>query len=268
MILALPGALIAGLVVGLLGSGGSILTVPILVFLLDRPEKIAIAESLAIVGVIALCGSVPYVLRKQVAFKTAGFFAIPGVLGAYIGAYISDFVSGNFQLTLFGIVMLAVAWSMWSYKKFQAASNLQIVGGDEISKSTHEVNSAGLTIIQGFLIGCLTGFIGAGGGFLIVPALVLWHGMPMVEAIGTSLIVISSNAFTGFIKQWDILKSNDVQIDWNIITVFAFVGIIGSLSGGVYAKKISQNRLRKAFAISLVCMGMLVLVKNLPGVFF
>lgn len=243
MIWALFGAIAIGLSLGLLGSGGSILTLPILVYVLDRPDKPAIAESLAIVGAIALAGSIPYAFRMQIHWRTVLFFGLSGVAGAYAGACLSSYISGSLQLSLFSLVLLAAACLM--IKDFHFPAELQKAA----------LHPAWLLILEGFLLGNLTGCLGIGGGFLIVPILVLLVKLPMYSAIGTSLVIIALNAFTAFIKHFTILLSQDVELDWSLIGLFILVGITGSFAGSSISKKISQRHLKKAFGWMLVPLG-------------
>jgi uncharacterized membrane protein YfcA len=246
MIWALFGAIAIGLSLGLLGSGGSILTLPILVYVLDRPDKPAIAESLAIVGAIALAGCIPYAFRLQIHWRTVLFFGLSGIAGAYAGACLSSYISGSLQLSLFSVVLLLAAGLM--IKDFHSSAEPQQAAG----------HPAGLLILEGFLLGNLTGCLGIGGGFLIVPILVLLVKLPMYSAIGTSLVIIALNAFTAFVKHFNILHSQKVELDWSLIGLFILVGVIGSLAGSFIAKRISQKHLKKAFGWILVPLGIYI----------
>ncbi len=245
MALALLGALVIGMSLGLLGSGGSILTLPVLVFILNRPEKLAIAESLAIVGCIACLGAIPYAMRRHIDWKSALFFGVPGMLGAYIGASGSYYISGDLQLIIFAFVMLIVSF-------------LMIAGPPSFEKFA-SFRSIWLTILEGFLVGCLTGFIGVGGGFLIVPALVFLSQLPMPIAIGTSLVIIAINSLTGFMEHLLTLHALNMQVSWETIVIIACAGILGSFAGSLIAKNISQIRLRQAFGVSVLVMGTYIL---------
>jgi uncharacterized membrane protein YfcA len=250
MVIALIGALAIGLSLGLLGSGGSILTVPVLVLVLGRPEKIAIAESLGIVGGIALAGAIPYGLRGQVHWRSVVFFGVPGMIGSTIGAIASHHVDGRILLAIFAVVMLAAAWMM--------------LRGPRLGDSAKPRHSAIWQIaIDGLLLGVLTGFVGVGGGFLIVPALVLLLGLPMRLAIGTSLCVISLNAVTGFIKHHNQLHDAGLDVDWNIIIMILAVGVIGSFAGNFIGTKLNQRTLRQCFGWFLVAMAIVILSRNL-----
>ena len=246
---ALWGALAIGISLGLLGAGGSIITVPILVFILHRPEKQAIAESLAIVGSIALIGSIPYMLTKQVQWKSVLFFGVPGMIGACLGGCGSYFVSGTLQLILFACIMLTVAGMMLSN---EAGFN----------RITFSYQSNKLTIAEGFLVGCLTGFIGIGGGFLIVPSLMILCNLSMSLAIGTSLVIIAMNAFAGFFEQLIVLHFLHLSVDWRVIMIVASAGMLGSLSGSWIGKQVPRIYLRKAFGVTILMMGSYILLKD------
>jgi uncharacterized membrane protein YfcA len=183
MLLAWVGALLIGVALGMLGSGGSILTVPILIYVVGEPEKLAIAESLAVVGLIALVGAVPYGLRRQIDWKGVIWFGLPGMAGTYLGAYLSQWLPGTWQLGLFALVMLLAAYFMFRPQK----------------PSEHQLRkrSPFKIALEGLGVGVLTGLVGVGGGFLIVPALVLLGGLPMHLAVGTSLLIIALKSGAG-----------------------------------------------------------------------
>ncbi|WP_068469757.1 sulfite exporter TauE/SafE family protein [Candidatus Protochlamydia phocaeensis] len=248
MILTLLGALTIGLSLGLLGSGGSILTVPVLVFLLHRPDKLAIAESLAIVGTIALAGSIPYGIKRMIDWKSVVFFGLTGMIGAYLGACVSIYFSGKTQLVIFAITMLIAAWKMLA-----KPSEEKLIRTIPIS----------FTMLVGFLVGCLTGFIGIGGGFLIVPALVLLLHLSIHLAIGTSLMIIAINAFTGFVKQFVMIEKMGLHVDSSVIILVSLLGIIGSWIGSLIAGSVPKDYLRKGFGISLIILGIFILFNKL-----
>lgn len=250
MVWAWLGALAVGITLGILGSGGSILTVPVLVYLVDEPEKVAIAESLGIVGLISLSGFIPYALKRQVHWQSILFFGAPGILGTYAGSVLAAFVSGTFQLIVFAIIMLVAAIMMFLNKapKPKAASEYHIVKWQ--------------LALQGFGVGCMTGFIGVGGGFMIVPALVLLAGLPVTLSVGTSLAIISLNSFSGFYKHLDLLQSFDLGIDWSLILIFSAIGAVGSLVGKRVGDAIPQEDLKKGFAVFLVFMAFYIIYMN------
>lgn len=251
MILPWIGALMVGLSLGLMGSGGSILTVPILIYLAGEQEKVAIAESLGIVGAISFLGSIQYALKQQVHWRSVILFGLPGMAGAYGGAIISGFVSGTFQLILFGIVMLLAAILMFRNKKADS-ENINA-----------EKNQRWWVIgIEGLVVGVLTGLVGVGGGFLIVPALVLLGGLPMHLAIGTSLVIIAMNSFTGFLKYLDVLEELNLLVNWELVLIFSLIGAVGSFVGKSIGSKISGEKLKRGFAIFLLFMGIYIIYMN------
>jgi uncharacterized membrane protein YfcA len=246
------GAMAIGVSLGLLGSGGSILTVPVLVYLIGQDEKVAIAGSLAIVGSIALAASLPYLRKKLVDWRIVVLFGIPGMAGTYGGAWIASWVSGLVQLTLFAIVMLLASWQM-----------LKPMTVDDTPHEPREVWKIGL---DGLLVGVLTGLVGVGGGFLIVPALVLLGGLRMHQAIATSLIIIALKSFTGFWKYLDVLDQLGLNLDWNVIMIVTAVGAVGSFAGSRIATLVDQNKLKKIFGLFLIIMSIYILARTLPSV--
>ena len=246
-------ALVIGASLGLLGSGGSILTVPVLVYALDQPDKTAIAGSLAIVGGIATAGAVMAGVRHQIRWRTAVLFGAAGVPGAWVGTALSGLVSGAVQLTTFAVVMLAAAWF-----------TLHARPDDTRPPSCRRC--AVQIALEGALIGLLTGFVGVGGGFLIVPALVLLGGLPMHKAVGTSLLIVAVNSWTGLLTH---VAQDPVPIafDWRLIGLFIAVGAVGSILGQVAAGRLPQHQLKVAFALFLVAAGVFVLWRTVPQVF-
>lgn len=249
MVLILVGALIIGLTMGLLGSGGSILTVPILVYLLHQPEKVAVAGSLAIVGAISLVACLPYVMRNNISWRNVLFFGVPGMLGTYAGAWLSQYLPGWLQLAIFALVMLIAAVFMLRAAPEQAAPN---AGARSIGKIG----------LDGLAVGVLTGVVGVGGGFLIIPALVVLGNVAMHQAIGTSLAIIALKSATGFAKYHHVLSQQQVALDWPVISIFSAVGIIGSLAGAYWAARLPQQGLRQAFGALLIVMGLFILVQT------
>ncbi|REJ73482.1 MAG: sulfite exporter TauE/SafE family protein [Acidobacteria bacterium] len=255
------GAFAIGLSLGLLGSGGSILTVPVLVFLVGVGEKQAIAESLAIVGLIAAGGALPRVLGKQVAWRSVVLFGVPGMLGAYGGAAAAAYVQAAFQLVLFAAIMLVAAVMMAR----PAASDPRLASTAQTDPSTPETPRAIWKIVlDGLLVGAVTGLVGVGGGFLIVPALVLLGGLSMHLAIGTSLVIIAMKSASGFLEYRSVLESLGIGVEWPRILLFAAVGFAGSLLGGRVADRVPRQALRRLFALFLVVMGAFIVWQYLP----
>lgn len=246
--LALLGALLVGATLGLLGSGGSILTVPVLVYLADQPEKVAIAGSLLIVGAIALVGAIDHFRHGRVSLRHLLWFGVPGMIGTWVGAVLSAFVPGTVQLFVFALVMVVAA--VFMLRGFKA-------------KTAHA--PAWTLALNGVLVGAMTGFVGVGGGFLIVPALVFFGGLAMHDAVGTSLAIIVLNTLSGFIKHFDLLTERGLALDWKLITVFVAIGIIGSLVGARVGRRLPQQTLRKIFAIGVLAVAGFIGWQTLPA---
>jgi uncharacterized membrane protein YfcA len=249
VLLTLLGALAIGLSLGLLGSGGSILTVPVLHYLVGQPEKLAIGGSLLVVGLIAAAAAVPHALHRQVDWRNVAWFGLPGMVGAWLGATLAHWVPGPVQFVLFALVMLVAAWRM-------------LHGGvaPRAAGERHRVT----VVAGGFGVGALSGLVGVGGGFLIVPALVLLAGVPMASAVGTSLAVIALNAFTGFAKYLGVLERQSLELDWPLLLAVAGVGIAGSFAGHRLGRRLPQDTLRRLFGVFLVGMGLFIAVETGP----
>lgn len=251
-VLAWLGSIAIGISLGLLGSGGSILTVPVLVYLIGQDEKLAIAGSLAIVGTIALAGSLPYLKKKQIDWRMVVLFGVPGMAGTYIGAWLANWVPGLIQLSLFAVVMLLASWLM-----------LKPVVLDDTPHEPRDIWKIGL---DGLLVGVLTGLVGVGGGFLIVPALVLLGGLTMHCAVATSLVIIALKSLTGFWKYLDVLDQQGLVLDWNVIAIVTILGVLGSFAGSRIAGRFDQQKLKKVFGLFLIIMGIYILARTLPSV--
>jgi hypothetical protein len=249
VLLALLGALAIGLSLGLLGSGGSILTVPVLHYLVGQPDKLAIGGSLLVVGLIAAAGSVPYALRRQVDWGNVAWFGLPGMAGAWVGATLAHWVPGPVQLGLFAGVMLLAAWRM--------------LRGSVVTRPSHEASRFAV-VAGGVGVGLLSGLVGVGGGFLIVPALVLLAGVSMSSAVGTSLAVITLNSFSGFGKYLGVLQHEGLTLDWRILLMVASVGVVGSFAGQKLGQRLPQATLRRLFGVLLVVMGIFIAADVAP----
>lgn len=255
-ILGYVGALLIGIVLGITGGGGSILTVPILVYLLHLDFVIASAYSLFIVGTTSAFGSFQNFKNGSVAIKTALQFAIPSVLGVYLSRKfivpnIPDplFYFGSLQLTkgtflmlIFAVVMLMASISMLKESK--------------VIVKVEPQNKIWL-ILQLFLVGILIGLIGAGGGFLIIPALMKLAKLPIRKAIGTSLLIITINSLIGFIGD---LQSS--VINWSFLLLFTLLSVIGIFIGLYIQKYINEKRLKKIFGFFVLAMAMVIIYKE------
>lgn len=243
MIYAFLGAALVGVSLGLLGSGGSIFTVPILHYALGQPEKVAVAGSLFVVGCVSLLTAIPQARAGQVDWRLAAAFGLPGVVGTWLGAAASRWVPGPVQLALFAVVMLLAAGAMFMRPKSDSTTR----------------RSAWKIAIDGLSVGILTGLVGVGGGFMIVPALVLLGGLPMHTAIGTSLVIIAAKSFSGFLGYLDVLDELELELDWQVLWIFIVLGILGSLLGTRIGARVSQARLRRVFSAVLVVMAVSIL---------
>ncbi|MEZ4915225.1 MAG: sulfite exporter TauE/SafE family protein [Chitinophagales bacterium] len=254
------GAVVMGIVLGLIGGGGSILTVPILVYILHINPILATAYSLFIVGSTALVGAVRNMQKNLVDFRTAIIFAIPAFIAVYLTRrYLMPNIpeiiwqTGSFTLTkevaimvFFAIIMLLSAISMIRNKR------------DSSSEDSVIQYNYPLIIAEGLLVGVVTGIVGAGGGFLIIPALVLLAKLPMKKAVGTSLLIIAAKSLIGFL--------GDVQnlaIDWKFLSSFTIFAMIGILIGIWLSGFIDGNKLKKSFGWFVLIMGCYIIAKEL-----
>jgi uncharacterized membrane protein YfcA len=233
---------------GLLGGGGSILTVPIFVYILAFEAKQAIAMSLAVVGATSLVGAIRHGQVGNLNLRVALIFGPVAMVGTYLGARLSVFFSGAAQLVLFAFVMLAAAIFMLRGRK--------AAGGSRESVVAHPVALLTLVAVEGLAVGVVTGLVGTGGGFLIVPALLLL-GLPMKEAVGTSLLIIALKSFAGFAGYLP-----QVEVDWEFMAGFTAVAIVGIWIGAYVVQFILQKVLRRAFSILLIVMAIAILYQN------
>ena len=257
LVLLIVGATLIGATLGLLGSGGSILTVPVLVYLLGHEKRIAVAESLAIVGSIAFVGMIPYARYRQIVWRSVLFFGVAGMLGAYFGAWVgANYLPDTAKLLLLATIMLVSAAMMYRNSLLSSKSVELPEPTDKFSVAPQSL--WWLIAIQGVVVGMITGLVGVGGGFLIVPALVLLGRIPMRMTIGTSLVIIALNSFVGFAKyNQEFQESGDV-INWATIASFALIGALGAVAGQRLGQSLNQNTLRRGFAIFLVVLAVVV----------
>lgn len=245
--LTLAGATLIGISLGLLGGGGSILAVPLLVYVAGLPAKEAIATSLLVVGVTSAVGVLPHARAHRVRWRTGLIFGVAGMAGAYVGGRLAAFIPAAVLLTGFALMMLATAVAMLRARR-----------PAEGKPVPHELPVLRV-ILDGVLVGLVTGLVGAGGGFLVVPALALLGGVPMPVAVGTSLVVIAMKSFAGLAGYL-----STVSIDWGLAGAVTAAAVVGSLLGGRLAGRIPEDVLRKAFGWFVVVMGAFVLVQQLP----
>lgn len=243
--LGLALAALVGLSLGLLGGGGSILAVPTFVYVLGFEPKESIAMSLAVVGATSLFGTFGHWRAGHVNMRVALIFGTVAMVGTYLGARLAVFFSGSAQLALFAAVMLAAAFFMFKDQKAGAVA----VPGARMP--------AAVIIPEGIAVGVLTGLVGVGGGFLVVPALVVLGRLPMKEAVGTSLLVIAMKSAAGFVGY-----AGQVDIPWGFMLGFTAVALAGILVGTYLVRFVPQAALKRAFAVFLVIMGVAILYQN------
>ncbi|MEU7575284.1 sulfite exporter TauE/SafE family protein [Micromonospora sp. NPDC049240] len=247
LVLTLAGAVLIGVSLGLLGGGGSILAVPLLVYVAGLPTKEAIATSLLVVGATSAVGVLPHARAHRVRWRTGLIFGVAGMTGAYAGGRLAGFVPASVLLTAFALMMLATAAAMIRGRR--------PVEGRPMPRELPTLR----VILDGVVVGLVTGLVGAGGGFLVVPALALLGGLPMPVAVGTSLVVIAMKSFAGLAGYL-----SSVRIDWALAAAVTVAAIVGSLLGGRLAGRIPEHVLRLSFGWFVVAMGGFVLVRQLP----
>ncbi|KFF00559.1 hypothetical protein IX39_07935 [Chryseobacterium formosense] len=250
-----------GISLGLIGGGGSILTVPVLVYLFGIDAFLATEYSLFIVGVSSLVGSFSYFKKGLVDFKTAFIFGVPSIVSIFLTRnfllpLIPDevFRIGNFIVTkdIFLLLLFAGLMITASYKMIQKS----VVLKSETINS--EKNNTLLAAGEGSVVGILTSLVGAGGGFMIIPALVNLLKTPMKVAIGTSLVIISLNSLIGFFS-----SMNHVKIEWNLLSTITAIAIVGIIIGSQLSKKIDGKKLKPAFGWFILVMGIYIIIKEL-----
>lgn len=236
-------AILVGMSLGALGSGGSIITIPLLVYVAGVPAENAVGMSLVIVGATSLVGACLHLRNGNVALKPSLLFAITGMVGSYLGSYGTHLVSRRMLMLMFAIIMVVVGVRMWR-------------GG--AASATCGVFSPVRCLSIGFAVGTLTGFLGIGGGFLIVPALVLFAGLDSKMAVGTSLAVIALNSTAGIVGQLQHATFN-----WGLLAGFLMFALGGMVVGTTLANQLAEYRLRKLFASTVLVLAVAVGVSNL-----
>ena len=273
-ILGYIGAVVMGLSLGLIGGGGSILTVPILVYLFQVDAVLATAYSLFIVGLTSLVGSVSHVRLGNVHWRTAIVFGIPSIISvfltrSYLVPRIPDPImtfgqdpSGGAALVitksvglllLFAVIMVMAAYSM--IKPAKKSSTDALSNAEDVQPQFNYP----LILAEGAIVGVVTGLVGAGGGFLIIPALVLLAKLPMKQAVGTSLMIIAAKSLIGFVGD---MRGNEV-IDWSFLGAFSSIAVVGILLGSWLSKRIPGEKLKPAFGWFVLVMGTYIIIKEL-----
>jgi uncharacterized membrane protein YfcA len=234
-----------GASLGLLGGGGSILAVPLLVYVTGLPARVAIATSLLVVGVTSAVALWPHARAGRIRWRTGLVFGSAGMVGAYAGGRLAAFVPTSFLMIGFGLMMLATAVAMIRDRPVPAGAAAR--GG----------RTAPRIVVDGLVVGLVTGLVGAGGGFLVVPALVLLGGLSMPVAVGTSLLVIAMKSFAGLAGY---LAS--VSIDWWLAAAVTLAAVAGSLAGSKLTGRLPEPLLRRIFGGFVLVMGGFVLLSH------
>ena len=250
-----------GLSLGLIGGGGSILTVPILVYLFHIDPVLATAYSLFIVGATSLFGSFSHIKLGNIHWRTAFVFGIPSIISVFLTRmYLVPAIPNPIftvaghevskatgLLVLFAVIMLAASYSMIRKQKKAAEADI-----DEVKYNYP------LILAEGAIVGVVTGLVGAGGGFLIIPALVLLAKLPMKKAVGTSLMIIAAKSLIGFMGD---LRGDEV-IDWKFMLIFTAIAVVGIFTGSYLSSKISNDKLKPVFGWFVLVMGVYILLKE------
>ena len=234
MLLAICLALVVGILVGLLGGGGSILTVPILVYVLHVSPKPAIATSLFIVGATSLVAMSMHARAGRVRLRVGLTFAVASMSAAFVAARVARGIPAGILLAAFTFVMTVTALAMFRKRK----------------ESGRTAGPPARTLAVGVAVGALTGLVGAGGGFIVVPALTMLCGLPMAEAIGTSLLVVALNSFAGFFGH-----VGHVALDTNVLLSMTLSAAIGSVGGALASRRVPASALRQGFAVLVLSVA-------------
>lgn len=242
--LTLSLAVVVGVSLGLLGGGGSILTVPLLAYVAGLDAKQAITTSLLVVGVTSVVGVVSHARAGRVRWRTGLLFGAAGMAGASGGGLVGHLLPGSVLLTAFALVMIATAVAMLNRRPACTAASVRA--------------PAAKTLMTGLVVGVVTGSLGAGGGFVVVPALALLGGLPMPMAVGTSLIVIAMNSFAGLVGQL-----STAPIDWALAAMVTAAAVAGSLLGARLTARVDPDTLRRAFGWFVLAMASIILAEEL-----
>jgi uncharacterized membrane protein YfcA len=236
-------AVLVGVSLGLLGGGGSILTLPILVYAFGMEEKAAVATSLVVVGVTSAVALIPHARSGHVDWRTGAWFAAAGSAGAFLGGWLASFVPGPWLMYGFLVMMVATALAMFRGRRERPVGH-------------HDRPSVVLILAEGLGVGLATGLVGAGGGFLVVPALALLGGLPMQKAVGTSLLVIAIKSLFGYLGH-----ATHTAIDPVIAAEVSVAAVVGSSMGALLAPRVPAGALRKGFGGFVLIMAVLLGVR-------
>jgi uncharacterized membrane protein YfcA len=242
-------AIAIGLSLGLLGGGGSILTVPLLTYVAGMDPKEAIAASLFVVGATSVLSTLTHARMGNVQWRTGLIFGAASMAGAFLGGLAGGYIPGVILMLAFAVMMIATAIAMLRGRKKR----------DTVEQ---EKLPLGKILLEGLVVGLVTGLVGAGGGFLVVPALALLGGLSMPVAVGTSLLVISMKSFAGLAGYL-----TTVSLNWPLVLGVTGMALIGALIGARLTKVVPEQALRKGFGVFVLVMGIFVLSQELPALF-
>ena len=249
------GPLAIGLSLGLLGGGGSILTVPLLVYGFGLETKTAMATSLLVVGVTSAVAAIPHLYKGHVCPRVGTVFGLAGMLGAYAGGSAARLVPGEALFALFVLVMLATAFAMLRGR----SQDEDLATAPSSPCDRAEALPKGRILLHGLLVGGATGLVGAGGGFLVVPALHLLGGLPMHAAIGSSVLVIAMQSLAGFAAY-----AQHVAVDYSLAAPIMLLAAVGTLFGGLLAGRWSGTRLKRGFGVFILAIAGYTLYRETP----
>jgi uncharacterized membrane protein YfcA len=256
-------SIIIGVSLGLIGGGGSILTVPVLVYLFSVDAVLATAYSLFIVGLTSAVGSFSYFRKKLVNIRTAIVFGVPSIAAVFFTrAYVVPAIPTEI-MTIGSLVITKSILMMVIFASLMIAASYSMIKKDKTIKVDTDQKQKfnyPLIIIEGVVVGLLTGLVGAGGGFLVIPALVVLSKLPMKEAVGTSLVIIAAKSLIGFLGE-----SSETIIDWTFLMKISGFAIVGIFIGTALSKKIDGDKLKPAFGWFVLVMGIYIIIRELFG---
>jgi uncharacterized protein len=264
-ILGYLASLVIGISLGLIGGGGSILTVPVLVYLMGVDPISATAYSLFIVGLTSLVGAWPKYRQGQVNLKTAVIFGAPSIIAVYATR---KFIIPAIPDELFSIGSLVITkplMMMLLFAVLMVAASVSMIRGGKSNNATDEAGEQRfnypLILLEGTVVGMLTGLVGAGGGFLIIPALVVLSKLPMKQAVGTSLLIIAAKSLIGFTGDL-----SHMQMDWKLLLTVSALAIAGIFVGDAMSKKVDGDKLKKGFGWFVLVMGVYIIFQQLQSI--
>lgn len=250
--------ILIGMSLGLIGSGGSILTIPVLVYLMQIVPSTASVYSLFIVGVSALAGSIKGAKQKLLSYRVALYFGVPSIISIFVmRKYIMPlipttlFTIGDFIFTKDLIIMLV-------FSVLMILSSFSMIRKNSFETDAENELASGKIVLQGIIVGLLTGFVGVGGGFLIIPTLIYEAKLPMKKAVATSLVIIAFNSLIGFTG-----SISNINIHWAFLLTFTAFAVVGIFTGMFLSQKISSEKLKPAFGWFILAIGIYILIKEI-----